>query len=307
MTSPRNGRRPACSASDAEWDSIHAILVFDLAGDRSAANGCGDGLPPGPACRGGRGRHGRSGDRRGPGTVFRAGDRAGTGRACRPAGPTGRARRSRGSCTGCCRAASRRSVGSSPGSTVTLPPPGRHRSASVPTSGRSCPASTPFPAATSGVDGVRRVPAAARAHRQTAPAGACAPVVLARPDPCARPRPLAGRQHHRRRGAVPGSAGRWSWSRPTSSSTPPVAAPSPWRHWSPWAARGRRRPRSAWTSAMRPPPSTSPIGRATGRPCSPSGRHRASGSCGYLIPVEGNRWMACITQLHCQRPPAGPA
>ena len=26
--------------------------------------------------------------------------------------------------------------------------------------------------------------------------------------------------------------------------------------------------------------------------------------CGYLIPVEGKRWMACITQQRCQRPPA---
>jgi 2-polyprenyl-6-methoxyphenol hydroxylase-like FAD-dependent oxidoreductase len=30
----------------------------------------------------------------------------------------------------------------------------------------------------------------------------------------------------------------------------------------------------------------------------------AERSCGYLIPVEGNRWMACLTQLHCPRPPA---
>ena len=25
--------------------------------------------------------------------------------------------------------------------------------------------------------------------------------------------------------------------------------------------------------------------------------------CGYLLPVEGNRWMVCITELHCPRPP----
>jgi 2-polyprenyl-6-methoxyphenol hydroxylase-like FAD-dependent oxidoreductase len=26
--------------------------------------------------------------------------------------------------------------------------------------------------------------------------------------------------------------------------------------------------------------------------------------CGFLMPVEGNRWMACIAELHCPRPPA---
>jgi 2-polyprenyl-6-methoxyphenol hydroxylase-like FAD-dependent oxidoreductase len=25
--------------------------------------------------------------------------------------------------------------------------------------------------------------------------------------------------------------------------------------------------------------------------------------CGYLLPVEGNRWMVCMTELQCQRPP----
>ena len=25
--------------------------------------------------------------------------------------------------------------------------------------------------------------------------------------------------------------------------------------------------------------------------------------CGYLMPIEGNRWLACITELHCPRPP----
>jgi 2-polyprenyl-6-methoxyphenol hydroxylase-like FAD-dependent oxidoreductase len=27
------------------------------------------------------------------------------------------------------------------------------------------------------------------------------------------------------------------------------------------------------------------------------------GRCGYLVPVEGNRWLVSITELHCPRPP----
>ena len=29
----------------------------------------------------------------------------------------------------------------------------------------------------------------------------------------------------------------------------------------------------------------------------------SDGRCGYLLPVEGNRWMACITEQQCPRPP----
>jgi 2-polyprenyl-6-methoxyphenol hydroxylase-like FAD-dependent oxidoreductase len=29
----------------------------------------------------------------------------------------------------------------------------------------------------------------------------------------------------------------------------------------------------------------------------------SDGRCGFLLPVEGNRWMACIAELQCQRPP----
>ena len=33
-------------------------------------------------------------------------------------------------------------------------------------------------------------------------------------------------------------------------------------------------------------------------PCAPS-----DSRCGYLLPVEGNRWMVSITELHCPSPP----
>ena len=183
----------------------------------------------------------------------------------------------------------------------TLPRPARRPSASPPTSVKNCPASTLFPAAISARSSMPR-------------RGRCSSTRSA--GACGHSRNVVIRDHCRVLDLVPprtaaaspvraarGSTGHGRRSRPTSSSTHPRAAPSRLRRSTPWAAA---RPRQTtvgvdigYATAIFEMPEPRPDWRAVLTfPNAPS-----DSRCCYLLPVEGDRWMACIAELHCPGPP----